>query len=309
MRIEQLRYFSTLIQYKSITKASEALFITPQALSASIKSLEQELNVVLLLKDHSGIKLTEEGKKISQTINEILELCDKLYTYTTCSQNTTLQGRLSLAATPLVNSLFISENIHDFLSQYPLINLSIQEHRVTDYFNNISTYAFDLALIHLPSELLDRFIQKYTSQFSIQKLMEDKLAIICNKNHPLAHKRTVSYNTAVNYPFAILQSKDNLLDFYLEDSINKSGFPEKYSIFPNTFYITEYLAQNANAVAIAFRNTFKFASPSLSSLCNDLIAVPLRDSITMQILSLAPKNETTSPVIQTYLNFLRKKLL
>ena len=47
MELRQLQYFCQLSQCLSYREAAQRLFITPQALSKSIQSLEEELNVPL----------------------------------------------------------------------------------------------------------------------------------------------------------------------------------------------------------------------------------------------------------------------
>ena len=45
----------------SFTKAAKKLFMTPQGLSKSIKSLEEELGTELLSRSSKGVSLTENG--------------------------------------------------------------------------------------------------------------------------------------------------------------------------------------------------------------------------------------------------------
>ena len=64
MNFEQFKYLSEIHKNKSISKASEKLYMSTQALSISIKNLEDELKVPLLLRSQKGATLTPEGEKI-----------------------------------------------------------------------------------------------------------------------------------------------------------------------------------------------------------------------------------------------------
>ena len=61
MDTEQLRYFIEVSKNTSIAAASEKLFMTSQAVSISIKKLEDELGFPLLNRSYKGISLTDEG--------------------------------------------------------------------------------------------------------------------------------------------------------------------------------------------------------------------------------------------------------
>jgi DNA-binding transcriptional LysR family regulator len=63
---KQLEYFLVLSKIGSITQAADALFLTRQALSGSIKGLEQELGAPLFVRSKSGVELTEIGKKVEE---------------------------------------------------------------------------------------------------------------------------------------------------------------------------------------------------------------------------------------------------
>ena len=62
MEIQQLKYFVSAVEYGSIVKASQALFITRQTISAALTQLENELGFSLLERGKNGVVLTSEGR-------------------------------------------------------------------------------------------------------------------------------------------------------------------------------------------------------------------------------------------------------
>lgn len=64
MELHQLEYFGTLCQYKSFTKAAAALYISPATLTSSLKKLEAELGVVLIVRGNKTFSLTEAGEML-----------------------------------------------------------------------------------------------------------------------------------------------------------------------------------------------------------------------------------------------------
>lgn len=62
MNFNQLENFIALYQARSITKASESLFMTRQALSLSLKVMEDEIGVPLFIRVRNGLEPTQEGE-------------------------------------------------------------------------------------------------------------------------------------------------------------------------------------------------------------------------------------------------------
>ncbi|MEK5755996.1 LysR substrate-binding domain-containing protein [Acinetobacter variabilis] len=62
MELRHLRYFITVAQEQSFTRAAEKLFTAQPSLSQQIKDLEQEVSVNLFERSSRKIQLTDEGK-------------------------------------------------------------------------------------------------------------------------------------------------------------------------------------------------------------------------------------------------------
>lgn len=78
MRMEQLKCLVDVAQTKSMTKTAERLFITPQAVSKSIKQLEQELDIELLVRTSMGVSTTKIGAYVVERAKIILEEEEKI---------------------------------------------------------------------------------------------------------------------------------------------------------------------------------------------------------------------------------------
>lgn len=74
MEIRTLRYFWTIAEEGTVSKAAEALHITQPTLSRQIKELEEELGTELFIRGRRQIQLTEAGMFLKSCAEEILEL-------------------------------------------------------------------------------------------------------------------------------------------------------------------------------------------------------------------------------------------
>ena len=69
--------FIAVVEKGSFTKASEALFISPTRIMKQINALETRLDLKLLTRDSSGIKLTPAGKIIYDGAKFLIDYCEK----------------------------------------------------------------------------------------------------------------------------------------------------------------------------------------------------------------------------------------
>lgn len=72
MELRHLKYFVTIAEELNFSRAAVRLYISQPALSRQIKDLEDELSVVLFLRQSDGLKLTEAGKFFLKQAKDIL---------------------------------------------------------------------------------------------------------------------------------------------------------------------------------------------------------------------------------------------
>lgn len=73
MELYQLRAFLTIAEEGNLTRAAEKLFTSQPAVSAQIKSLEDELGVRLFDRGARGMKLTQEGLWLQEKARRIID--------------------------------------------------------------------------------------------------------------------------------------------------------------------------------------------------------------------------------------------
>ncbi len=72
MNIKQLRIFVKVYNAGSFTKAADSLYMTQQAVSHSISTLEKSLNCVLFQRNSSPLKLTMDGEFLYKNCQSLL---------------------------------------------------------------------------------------------------------------------------------------------------------------------------------------------------------------------------------------------
>ncbi len=123
--IKQIRSFIMVADLKSFTNAAEAMFMTQPAVSAQIKSLEENLGLALIERSDKRVQLTEAGKHFYREAKEILVIYDRAIE--TMEDFKGLQrGKLALGASTIPGEYLMPKFIGEFHKEYPGIHISLK---------------------------------------------------------------------------------------------------------------------------------------------------------------------------------------
>jgi len=104
MRLEQLEYILAIYEQRSINKAAKKLFISPQTLSASLASLEEELGFDIFIRNSKGVSLTYQGQQI---IADTQNVIDTLRNWQKIAINPlAVSGSIKISCSAVFNYLF-----------------------------------------------------------------------------------------------------------------------------------------------------------------------------------------------------------
>ena len=118
MTLYQIQYFWTLFRYEHFTRAAEALYITPPALTTAIKKLEAELGQQLIDRSDNSFVLTRAGLIFLEGTNQVLNDLDcvqtKLNTLRAEKKEFNLGVERALCSEPFLNTieLFSTGNVN-----------------------------------------------------------------------------------------------------------------------------------------------------------------------------------------------------
>ncbi|GLT20019.1 LysR family transcriptional regulator [Vibrio zhanjiangensis] len=99
-----LKVFECVARLMSFTKAAEELNVTQSAVSRQVRQLENDLNVLLVVRRHRAIALTEKGRDLYQRLNSHYRELDALFREwsTTHKQRIVIKSALSYATRTLM---------------------------------------------------------------------------------------------------------------------------------------------------------------------------------------------------------------
>ena len=145
MMLRQIQHFQTIVQENSFTEAAELCHISQSGISQSIKSLEEEIGVQLIIRRNRSFELTEAGKhfyKKSLVITADLEqLCRE-----TVRIDRKDAAELRLGVLSTYSGDEFNRAIAAFSEKYPKVEITVVSGNHEDLYDGLRFGRIDLAL-------------------------------------------------------------------------------------------------------------------------------------------------------------------
>lgn len=177
MEIRVLRYFLTIVQEESITKAAELLHITQPTLSRQIAQMEDEMGVKLFDRGTRKIVLTNEGLLLRRRAEEILELVDKTERELE-EQNKMVEGTVSIGCGDLAAVQMLPELIRSFSDHYPAVTFDLYTATADHIKDRMDRGLTDVGVLLEPINM-----EKYDY---IRFHRQEQWGVVMSPNSPLA---------------------------------------------------------------------------------------------------------------------------
>ena len=159
MEIKDLYYFKTVVDAKSILRASKELHIAQPPLSRTMKNLESELNTKLFIRGRE-LKLTESGKLLYEKALTILDLSNNIKNEIN-ELDKKLNQTINLGIVSSSTSLLYNNHLLDkFIKKYPNTKFNITESNTFKLLDYLDKRLINIAITRTPfnTELYDYII-------------------------------------------------------------------------------------------------------------------------------------------------------
>jgi len=185
-----LRLFVATAKAGSIARAAAKVHIAASALSRRIADLEHALGASLFIRSSRGIALTEAGQV---AFRRGVQIDDELQTLAreVQAQGGQVCGTLRIFAN--ISSIvgFLPERLHRFCSDYPLVDIALQE-RMTDEVIR--------ACLDGRADIGVGVARKVPNGVESWHFAADPLMVVLPPGHELASRRALRYSEVLAFP-------------------------------------------------------------------------------------------------------------
>ena len=296
MRIEQLEYLVEAAQYKSLTEAGEQLHISQQALSASIRKMEEELGVPLLIRTHRGSTLTPKGQVLAKGANKLLAEYQQLI-LSIQDEHSAPAGQVRIGVSWGLMEAFFYNILAQLYREGGNVDIAVEEMSQCEVLRRIRAQEIDLAIVNYsscetPEWLLDE-------ELVFLPILTSKLYVRTAVRSPLAQYDTISLKTAVKEKVLVYQPKswaeiqNPLCEMILHFC------PECQFIFEENYQLHYQKVLQGLGIAFTIKDN-RFMRPEQAGLK----LIPLKEDIESTNGCLM-RCGTVSPLVQYVVNYLR----
>ncbi len=188
--IHQLKIFLKVLETRSITRASEELFMTQPAVSIQLKNFQDQFDIPLTEIVGRRLYVTDFGTEIGVIVEKTLEHLEEI-NYKTLEYKGLLTGRLKISAAS-TGKYVIPYFLSKFLELHPGVDLILDVTNKSQVLASIKNNEIDFALVSVVPDDLD---------VREERLLENKLYLIGNqpkfdKNKPLIYREKGSATRA-----------------------------------------------------------------------------------------------------------------
>jgi DNA-binding transcriptional LysR family regulator len=146
MFIRQLNYLVTLAKEQHFARAAEVCNVTQPALSSAIRSLENELGLVIVRRGHRFLGFTEEGERVLGWARQTIAALDHMKQDVSASNLLTGTVRIGVIPTtmPVVSML-----IAGCRETHPMLRYAVRSLSSDAILRQLDEYELDIGLTYL----------------------------------------------------------------------------------------------------------------------------------------------------------------
>ena len=185
MNLNQLRYFVSVAELKSFTKAAVNHYISQTAITQQIHALEENIGVTLLNRNSRPVQLTPAGKVFLKEAREILGKMDAALLHTR-EASTGLEGELHLGYTKGYEHSDLPKHLRRFHHEYPNVLISCYRHDTDKLAAGLLSGEYDIIFTWDSTNIHQE------EALSLRVFERVPLRVALYANHPLARRKQLS---------------------------------------------------------------------------------------------------------------------
>ena len=218
MTLNQLKYVIALSQENSINDAAKKLFISQPALTAALKSLEEEIGFDIFLRTKSGISLTVKGSEFLGYAKSVIEQYDILDAKYVSGTNVKRTFHVSMQDYTFAVNAFV-----EVIREYGMdeFEFEIHETKTHEVIENVRDQKSEIGVLYMNDfnrDVLSKILSEAGLEFT--PLFDCNIYAYMSKNNPLSSKKSVTMKDLDDYPCLVFAQGDQNSFYFAEEVLS-----------------------------------------------------------------------------------------
>lgn len=298
MTIQQLKYVIEVAKSRSISKASQNLFISQPSLSNALKELEKELGINIFLRTNKGIVITPEGTEFLRYARQIVEQVDLLENRYFSSASTQHHFAVSTQHYAFAVSAFVRLLKNYNRDEYEFVLRESKTFEIIDDVKNLHSEMGILYVNDFNRKVIKKFLREGDLEF--HKLFVAKPHVFISAGNPLATQEHVTIQDLLPYPYLSFEQGAYNSFYFSEEILSTFSRPKNIRVTDRATLFNLLIGLNGYTISTGV------ISQELNG--ENIIAVPLQVDEQITIGYITHKNIALSPLASTYIDYLKETI-
>lgn len=200
MELRHLRYFQTVAEALSFSKASRSLCVAQPALSRAVRELEDSLGVELFDRSRRQVRLTPAGETLWRETGLVFErLEDAIRRVRGTARGEIGELRLGYIGPPTQG--FLGPLLKEYRARHPGVNLMIEERTPERVWEMVSKGRLSIGLT--------RPVRSHEKLgLHSRLLLEERLCAAVPRDHSLASRKSLRWKELADHPLILLARRE-----------------------------------------------------------------------------------------------------
>lgn len=204
--------FYDVVIYGSISKAAVMNYTSQPAISRSIKTLEEQLNTKLFIRNRKGLELTEKGKElffyVEQSYNSLVA-AERSILETSALE----KGKLSIGIPSHIATFYLFDAIDAFHKDYPDIEITIINKSTSKLIELLKSHEIDFMIDSEP-------IKYYEKDIIIRHIKDLHNIFVASEDYDISDIKKVKdlSNHPLILPIKGTDNRTNLEEYLIKNS-------------------------------------------------------------------------------------------
>lgn len=246
--------FLAVVEQQNIAVAAEHLGVTPAAVSASLRKLEDSLNTSLFERRPSAMVPTIFGSDLGRYVklarSHLRSACDEI-----AGLRGVKRGRLVVGTLPFARTVIVPRAITRLLEKHSYLDLSTVEGPYDDLIAGLRCGDIDIVIGALRGDAAEKDLQE-------EALCNNRLSVVARAGHPLLARDRIGLEELLDYPW-ILPRHDTPTRQLFEQALQDSGFkPPEHVVETSSLVMLRGLLLESDRVTILSPHQVRFEEAS-----------------------------------------------
>ena len=199
MELRHLKYFVAVAEELSFSRAAERVRVAQPALSAQIRSLEEELGVQLLERHSRGVALTQVGKVFLREARLAIQQADRA-AISAQEAARGLLGELRIGCITSFTNEQLLRLVRAYRTEFPKVDLRFLDKTPAGLEEAVINKEVDVAFLRPPVR---------DSYLNLRVVEHAEMVIVMSRTHPLASAKHISWEQLKDETFIQLPDQES----------------------------------------------------------------------------------------------------